>query len=220
MDFSTQNQCKQTPISSKSDKKWRSQSVWKQHYIGPFHLILHFDRFSNFCIFQPIWTKLVPNCTNFGSRSSFPGSKMSKLQFILAQGKIRSNFREKTGFSGNGEFSGFVTAWYPYQGTLRVRKPLRSRIAKFDSDFYSSGTVCVRHHCEYVWSESDHLGKNDNNGEIRDRNVFSRTPISTRGHPRAKIRVPTFIMGWNEVHRGHASIFIKVYHVMPITQFT
>ena len=110
---------------------------------NPFHLILHFDRFSNFCIFQPIWTKLVPNGTNFGSRSSFLGSKMSKLQFIIAQGKIRSKFRGKTGFSGNGEFSGFTTAWYQYQGTLWVQKPLRSQIAKFDYDFYSSGTVCI-----------------------------------------------------------------------------
>ena len=43
-------------------------------------------------------------------------------------------------------------------------------------------------------SESGHLGKNDDNGEIRDRNVFSRTPISTRGPPRAKLRLPTYII--------------------------
>ena len=63
-------------------------------------------------------------------------------------------------------------------------------------------------------SESGHLGKNDNNGEIRDQNVFSRTPISTRGHLRAKLRVPAYIMGWNEVHRGHASTYInlKIMH--------
>jgi len=36
---------------------------------------------------------------------------------------------------------------------------------------------------------------NDNNGEVRDQNVFSWTSISARGLPRAKSRVPTYFMG-------------------------
>ena len=37
------------------------------------------------------------------------------------------------------------------------------------------------------------------------KNVISWTPISTRGIPRAKLRPPTDIIGWNDVHWGHAS---------------
>ena len=36
---------------------------------------------------------------------------------------------------------------------------------------------------------------NDNNGKVRDQNVFSWTPISARGPPRAKLRIPTYFMG-------------------------
>ena len=63
----------------------------------------------------------------------------------------------------------------------------------------------------WIFTEHIFFALNDNNGEVRHQNVFSWTPISTRGIPRAKLRPPTYIMGWNEVHRGHASFVYYTY---------
>ena len=143
MDFPAQNQCDQTPISSKSDKKWQSQTGLKKDRNEPFGPYLDFDRFFNFCISYPILMKLVSNCTNFESRSSFLASKLAKLQYFTPQIKIRSKFSRKTGFSGKNEFSQFCTARFWYQGTLQSSNPLKSEEHVFDQDFNRSGTLCL-----------------------------------------------------------------------------
>ena len=81
-------------------------------------------------------------------KSDFPCKWAEKNICIFFDFVLLSSDYLEIQFFREIEFSTFTDICFRYQGTLRVQKPLRSRMGKFDSRFYGSGTMWVRNDIE------------------------------------------------------------------------
>ena len=74
-------------------------------------------------------------------KSDFPCKWAEKNICIFFDFVLLSSDYLEIQFFREIEFSTFTDICFRYQGTLRVQKPLRSQMGKFDSRFYGSGTM-------------------------------------------------------------------------------